>query len=388
MKLDGITVVDLTQLLPGPYATQQLVDMGADVIKIEDTASGDAARHMKPFTERKVGAIFDSVNRGKQSVAIDLKSEQGRKAFYTLVENADVVVEQFRPGVVDRLKIDYKTLCKYNDELVYCSLSGYGQTGPYADRVGHDLNFVGVAGLVDMTRDGTDMNPQIPGYLIGDLGGGLFAAFAVVSALFSREFGNTRGEYIDIAMADIVLSFSQSVAYQAAIGEDPRPGETALTGNLPWYGIYECADKRYITIAALEPKFWEVFCKEVNKKELINMHGSNDPAVRRAVRDELEKLFARKPLEQWMSNLSAETMTGPVNTPTEAINHPQIKARHIVKRPTDAPPRVGFPALSSDKMDQTSEEIPDHGEHTDKVLLEAGISPERIAVFYDADVIK
>lgn len=387
MRLDGITVLDLTHLLPGPYATQLLADAGADIVKVEDASDGDAARRMRPITERGVGAIFDSVNRGKRSVAIDLKSDLGREAFYKLVERADVVFEQFSPGVVDRLEIDYETLAEYNEDIVYCSLSGYGQTGPYAGRAGHDLNYVGVAGLVDMTREGTDTQPQIPGYLIGDLGGGLFAAFAIVSALLSRELGNTSGEYIDVAMTDVVLSFSQSVAYRAATGENPRPGETALTGAVPWYDVYECADGSYITLAALEPKFWAAFCEDVGRDDLIEMHATDDPAIRTALRDELEELFARKPLEQWMRELGDETMTGPVNTPAEAVDHPQITARGIVERPDDAPPRIGFPATSSHDIGRTDERLPEHGEHTDEVLREAGLSRERITTLRDANVV-
>src|SRR6056297_3088540 len=255
MRLDGIRVLDLSRLLPGPYATQLLADAGAEVIKIEDTDAGDYARVMPPYTDDGVGAIFDAINRGKRSVALDLKSDEGREAFLTLAESADVVFEQFRPGVVDRPGVDYESVRARNENVVYCSLSGFGQTGPHADRVGHDLNYVGMAGLLDMTRADEDSPPQIPGYPVGDMAGGLFAAFSIVGALLSRELGNTGGEYVDVAMTDVVASFSQSIAYDALAGEEPRPGETALTGDGPWYDIYECADGRYVTIAALEPKF-------------------------------------------------------------------------------------------------------------------------------------
>lgn len=172
------------------------------------------------------------VNRGKRSVALDLKTEDGQHAFYKLVETADVVFEGFRPGVAERLEIDYDTLIDYNDDLVYCSLTGYGQNGPWADRAGHDLNYIALSGLLDMTRDSDDSKPQMPGFPIGDMASGLFAAFAITDALLSRELGNTKGEHIDISMTDVVASFSQSVAYQAFTGDPtlPRPGKTALTG--------------------------------------------------------------------------------------------------------------------------------------------------------------
>ncbi|WP_226482513.1 CaiB/BaiF CoA transferase family protein [Natrinema amylolyticum] len=371
MQLDSVRILDLSRLLPGPYATQLLADAGADVVKVEDTEAGDYARHTPPMTERDVGALFDSVNRGKRSIALDLKSGAGRAAFYRLVEEADVVFEQFRPGVAERLEIDYETLAEHNEDLVYCSLSGYGQTGPYAERAGHDLNYVGVAGLLDMTREDEAMAPQIPGYQIGDLGGGLFAAFSIVGGLLSRELGNG-GEYVDVAMTDVVASFSQAIAHGALTGDDPRPGETALTGEFPWYDVYETADGRYVTLAALEPKFWTAFCEEVDREELIDAHGTDDPAELAAVREELEALFASRSRDAWLADLSDETMTGPVCTPAEAVEHPQLEARGLIERPDDAPPRVGFPATGTNVPEHRDESVPAHGEHTDELLAEVG----------------
>lgn len=387
MQLDSVRILDLTRLLPGPYATQLLADAGADVVKVEDTDAGDYARHTPPTTDRGVGALFDGVNRGKRSVALDLKSGAGREAFYRLVEGADVVFEQFRPGVADRLEIDYETLAEYNEELVYCSLSGYGQTGPYAERAGHDLNYVGVAGLLDMTREDESMAPQIPGYQIGDLGGGLFAAFGIVGGLLSRELGNG-GEYVDVAMTDVVASFSQAVAHEALTGGDPRPGETALTGEYPWYDVYETADGRYVTLAALEPKFWAAFCEEVDREELVDAHGSDDPAELAAVREELEDVFASRSRDAWIEQLSDETMVGPVCTPAEAVEHPQLEARGLVERPDDAPPRVGFPAAGSNVPEDHDESVPDHGEHTDELLASVGYDEDELAELRETGAIR
>ncbi|SFS87110.1 CaiB/BaiF CoA transferase family protein [Halostagnicola kamekurae] len=387
MRLDSIRILDLTRLLPGPYATQLFADVGADVIKVEDTDAGDYARHMPPTTDRDTGALFDSVNRGKRSVALDLKSEGGREAFYDLVADADVVFEQFRPGVAERLEIEYETLREYNDELVYCSLSGYGGTGPYARRAGHDLNYVGVAGLLEMTRADESMAPQIPGYQIADLGGGLFAAFSIVGGLLSRELGEG-GEYVDVSMTDVVASFSQTVAHEALTGDDPRPGETALTGQYPWYDVYEASDGRYVTLAALEPKFWEAFCEEVRREELIDAHGTDDAAELEAVREEVESLFAGRTRDAWLEALSDETMTGPVCTPAEALEHPQLEARGIVERPDDAPPRVGFPAVGSATPESLDESVPDHGEHTDELLASVGYGEDERAALRDRGAIR
>jgi crotonobetainyl-CoA:carnitine CoA-transferase CaiB-like acyl-CoA transferase len=388
MRLDGVRILDLSRLLPGPYATQLLADLGADVIKVEDTGMGDYARDLPPLTDRGVGRIFDAVNRGKRSVAIDLKADRGKEAFYHLVAEADVVFEQFRPSVAERLGVEYETLVEYNADLVYCSLSGYGQTGPYADRVGHDLNYVGVAGLLDMTRESPDEAPRIPGYPIADMAGGLFAAFAVVGALASRALGNTEGEYVDVAMTDVVVSLSQAVTADAIADESPRPGETALTGRDPWYDVYETGDGRYLTLAALEPKFWQTFCEAIDREDLVDAHLTQDPAERQALRDELTTLFAQRPRAEWLDELAdLETMLGPVHTPLELLSDPQIEARDLLVDPDEAPPRIGFPAHQSAAPSNGDESVPGRGEHTDAILEEAGLSSERIETLREAGVI-
>lgn len=388
MRLEGVRVLDLTRLLPGPYATQLLADVGADVVKVEDTGGGDYARHMPPMTDRGVGATFDAVNRGKRSVAIDLKNEDGRDAFYRLVGDADVVFEQFRPGVVERLGVDFDTVCKYNEDLVYCSLTGYGQNGPYAERAGHDLNYVGLAGLLDMTRNDTGDDPRIPGFQIGDLGGGLFAAFSIVGGLLARELGTVESQYIDVSMTDVVASFSQAVAHDALTGGNPRPGETALTGAFPWYDVYECADGRFVTLAALEPRFWEFFCDAVGRSDLIDEHMTQDSAARSALREELANIFQERSRDDWLDHLGDETMTAPVLTPRETFEHPQISARGLVERGDGAPPRVGFPARGTTIPDRDTGSVPGHGEHTDELLIEAGISDEELEALHASGAVK
>ena len=379
MRLDGIRVLDLTRLLPGPYASQLLADAGADVIKVEDTGAGDYARHGQPETERGVGRIFDAVNRGKRSVAIDLKSEAGREAFYRLAAGADVLFESFRPGVTDRLGVGYEDVVEHNPEVIYCSLSGYGASGPYADRVGHDLNYVGVAGLLDMTRATPQEAPRIPGYPIADMAGGLFAAFSIVGALASRELGNTGGEHVDVAMTDVVASLSHAVSADALAGEDPRPGETPLTGRDPWYDVYEAADGRHLTLAALEPKFWEAFCEAVEREDLIDVHGTDDPAERAALQAEVASIFAARPRHAWLERLAdVDAAVGPVNAPAEVADDPQLDARGLIHRAEGAPPRVGFPARSSAATAATDESIPGHGEHTGELLREHGYSAEEV----------
>ncbi len=379
MRLDGVSVLDLTRLLPGPYATQLLADAGADVIKIEDTDAGDYARRMEPMTEQGIGAVFDAVNRGKRSVGLDLKSESGREAFYELLADADVVVESFRPGVAERLGIDYGTVSDHRSAVIYCSLTGYGQNGPYAERASHDLNCVGLSGLLDMTRRSVDEAPRMPGYQIADIGGGLLAAFSICAALLSRELGDGDGEYLDVSMTDAVVSFSQALAPAALCGDDPRPGETPFTGQYPCYGVYEAKDGNYLTLGALEPKFFETFCAAVDRPELAEEHLSEDPAVRAALRRELEAIVSERSRDEWVEFLAdIDTAVGGVYTPQEALEHPQIEARGYVQRPEDGVPRLGFPVCGSDVPERNDGDVPGHGEHTTAVLESVGYDSDEI----------
>jgi crotonobetainyl-CoA:carnitine CoA-transferase CaiB-like acyl-CoA transferase len=388
MRLDGVRVLDLSRLLPGPYATQLLCDLGADVVKIEAPETGDYARHQPPLTDRGQGRLFEAVNRGKRSVGVDLKRARGRELFYRLAEDADVVFEQFRPGVAGRLGIDYEAVRERNPDVVYCSLSGYGQTGPYADRVGHDLNYVGVGGLLDMTRESPDEAPRIPGYPIADMAGGLFAAFTIVGALASRALGNSEGEYIDVAMTDVVVSLSQAVTADALAGEDPRPGDTPLSGGLPWYDVYEAADGRSLTLAALEPRFWAAFCEAVDRPDLRAVHGTDDPAELTALREELAALFAARARDDWLDQLAdTEAMVGPVHTPRELLEDPQIDARGLVERPDDGAPRIGFPARFSGGRAAADGPAPALGEHTDELLGAIGLDDSALEDLREAGVV-
>ena len=388
MRLDGVRVLDLTRLLPGPYATQLLADAGADVVKVEDTGAGDYARHMPPVTDDGVGAVFDAVNRGKRSVAIDLKDGDGRAAFYELVADADVVIEGFRPGVADRLGIDYETLTDHRPDLVYCSLTGYGQAGPYADRAGHDLNYIGLAGLLDMTRQSDEEAPRIPGYQVADMAGGLLAAFSVCSALLSRELGNTEGEYLDVALTDAVLSLSQALAPEALGGDEPRPGETPLTGQYPWYDVYETKDGKYVTLGALEPQFWSAFCEAIDRADLTDKHMTGDPAEREALREELAEIFQSRTRDEWVEAMAdVDAAVDAVYTPAETVEHPQIEARGYVERPADAPPRVGLPVCGSAVSRGNVGSAPGHGEHTDAVLSAAGLEADDIERLRDIGAI-
>lgn len=383
MRLDGIRVLDLTQLLPGPFGTQLLSDMGAEVIKVEPPEKGDSAR---VFAEEPgwPGHIFAAVNNGKKSVTLDLQTDAGQDTFHELAANADVVFEQFRPGVTERLNIDYETLREHNSDLIYCSLTGYGQNGPYRDRAGHDINYIGYAGLLDVTRGDEAESPSIPGYPIADMSGGVMAAMSIVSALLSRELGNTDGNYIDLSLTDTILSYAQVEAVMSSTGLDVRPGTTSQTGKFPSYGVYETSDGRYVTLAAVEPKFWRAFCDAVDRPDLVEYNQSQDAETREWLRGELEDVFAQRSWAEWEETLGGgdDTMFGLVKTPAEAFEDPQVQNRDLLEESEDGHTRMGYPAKVKDGLDDRRTELPGLGEHTESVLRDNGFSDEDIETLH------
>ncbi|MCY4729949.1 CoA transferase [Natronomonas gomsonensis] len=387
MNLSTLRVLDLTRLLPGPFATQLIADLGADVVKVEDTDRGDYAREIDPQSKTGVGTVFEAVNRGKRSVAIDLKSDEGRQAFYDLVETADVVIEGFRPGVVDRLGVDYDTLTEYNEDLVYCSLSGFGQDSPLANRPGHDLNYAALSGFLDLDRADTDSTPHPPGFPVVDMASGLFAAFSILGALLDRTFGDGAGEYVDVAMADVITAFAQYHVGDTLRGEEPRPGESRLGGKYPCYDVYETADSRYVAIAALEPPFWLEFCAAVDREDLVDAHLSDDPAIRAELRAELEEVFSAATRDEWERRLSdVDVATMGVYTLSETLTHDHTEARDLLVEFEDWPTRLGFPAKMRSGL-QVDGSIPSHGEHTHALLREVGRSNAEVSSLAQAGAV-
>ncbi|WP_436933837.1 CaiB/BaiF CoA transferase family protein [Halovenus marina] len=375
MRLDGITVLDLTQLLPGAYATQLLTDMGATVVQVEPP-DGDPLRSVPVLTPDD--GLFESLSRGTHSVVLDLKETAGQEAVKALADDADAVLVGFRPATAERLGIDYETLSEETDGLVYCSLTGYGQTGPYRDRPGHDLTFAGQSGLLDRSRRSRSDRPTPPPFSIADMTGGLFAALALSAGLLARE-RDGEGTYIDLSMLDVLLSLGQSQGPGALVGEDPDP-PGPFTGRYPCYDIYETADERYVTLAAFEPKFWNRFCELVDRPDLKDAHLSDDPAVRDALRAELTELFASRTREEWVETCAGEgTTVAPVNTLSEALADEHAEARSMV---TEG--RVGFPARTDPPVEPAAEEAPELGEHTRSVLEAAGYTAEEVDELVDA----
>ncbi|HTC73043.1 MAG TPA: CoA transferase, partial [Solirubrobacteraceae bacterium] len=278
LPLEGIRVLDLSRLLPGGFCSLLLADFGADVVKVEDTGMGDYIRWSPPYYEgahdSAKSALFLSLNRNKRSIRLNLKSEDGREALLELVRDADVVLESFRPGVLDRLGVGYERMRERNPGIVFCAISGYGQDGPKRDASGHDMNYLGLIGLLGLTGERGGGPVQAAGQ-IADLGGGaLMAAFGIMAALRERDGsaekpGSGEGQLVDVSMSDGALSWLAMVAAaHFADGTVPHRGDLPLAGALICYRPYECADG-WVSLGALEPKFWQAFCRGVGREDLV-----------------------------------------------------------------------------------------------------------------------
>ena len=395
--LTGLRALDLTRLLPGPYAAQMLTELGAETLKIEEINGGDGGRTLAPLVNG-VGIGFLASNRGKRSATLNLKDPDGREALLRLVERADILLEGFRPGVMARLGLDYETLLARNPRLVICSLTGYGQHGPYEQRAGHDLNYLGYAGLLGhLARPGAP--PPLPAPLFADIvGGAMMSVIGVLAALVARGVTG-RGQVVDVAMLDGSMAMAPTLITPLLLGlPEFVPGAHPLTGALPGYNIYETADDRYVTLAALEQKFWAEFCQRVGRPDLTPHHIPRDAADREATIGELAALFRTRTREEWLALLAdTDSCFGPVNTMTEALADPQVQARHIIA-PT--PPMEGQPDSQPDfqpmlrsvpLLSATPARLlgraPRLGEHTAEALAEVGYTSAEIAALRARDVI-
>ncbi len=380
LALEGIRIVDLTRLLPGPYCTLLLADMGAEVIRVEDPASGDATRTSGPFIAG-VGAVHLLLNRNKRSLALNLKAPEGREIFVNLVRTADVVVEGFRPGVMDRLGLGYAVLKEVNPRIVFCSLSGFGQDGPYRSRVGHDANYMAIAGLLKLVGD-VEEAPTLPGIQIADMAGGVHAALGILAALVARGTSG-RGQFVDVAMLDGVMTWMvMQVAHLAAKGEEQPREKMYLAGTIPSYNVYETRDHKYVTVGALEPHFWANLCRALGREDLIKLAGATG-AEGTMLQQEMKEIFSSKTSQEWEEELGElDICFGPVNGLAEAQQDPQVRHREILIEVDD--PRCGpvlqfgFPIKFSNTPCSVRTPAPGLGEHTQSVLAELGYKAEEI----------
>lgn len=371
--LRGIRVLDLTRLLPGPVCSLHLADLGADVVKVEDTGAGD---YVPPILR----AI---INRNKRGIRIDLKQQAGQDVFMRLAENADVVIEGFRPGVVDRLGIDYATLSRINPKLVYCSISGYGQTGPYRDAPGHDVNFGGFTGVADQI--GYDArSPALSNVPLADLMGGSLTALMGIQAALFDAYRTGKGRYVDLSISDGMLAHAViPLATLGAHGHTYPAGRDTLSGGLPCYALYRTRDDRFMAVGALERKFWLRFCDLIGREDLKEKHRSPDADVNKAVHDDLTAMFATRDLTDWTDVFKDnDCCVTPVLKLEEALSNGHFRARDMVldtEHPTYGPVKqAACPVRMTDFEFALRRHAPLPGENTRELLAEAGFGDDEI----------
>ena len=374
--LAGLRILDLTRLLPGPVATQHLADLGADVVKIEDTGEGDYARTMGARAG-ETSAFFKLVNRNKRGLRLDLKQPGGIAVFRRLTFSADVVIEGFRPGVMDKLGIGYEALAEINPRLVFCSISGYGQDGPYAQRAGHDINYIGYAGVLDQTG-AAGGPPVVPNFQIGDLLGGALAPLVGLLAAVIDARASGRGCKVDVAMTDAVLAHAvfPLAGLLARLAPPPR-GADLLSGGVPCYGVYETSDGRHMAVGALEKKFWELLCDTIDRPDLKPFHLAFGAKGEQAKR-ELAAVFAGRSQAEWVAVFDrVDCCVTPVLHIGEALDNAQLRARGMVVE-ADGIPQFAPPWKLSGHDFGIARGAPAPGQHSAEILGEASYSAAEI----------
>lgn len=386
--LAGIKVLDFSTLLPGPYATMLLADMGADVLRIESPTRADMLKEMTPkFDQRSYAHL--TINRNKRSIALDLKHPDSKAIIKKLIAQADVVIEQFRPGVMQRLGLDYPSLKSINSRLIYCSITGYGQTGPFKDRAGHDINFLALSGLASYSGK-TNTGPVLSGTQIADIAGGSHhAVMGILAAIIQRGVSGV-GQLLDISMSDCALALNTMYGATAlASGENPTCGKELLNGGI-FYDYYRTQDDRFISVGGLEPQFAKAFFDSIGQPGWLN-RAAEPPGKQQALKDDISQIIASKSLEQWrdfFSNL--DVCVEPVLTINEASKHPHFIARKMIVdisidknkviNQIASPIKFNSPAITNRVGVQL-------GANSKEVLLEQGFSISEIEQLIASNVV-
>ncbi len=379
----GIRILDFTRLYPGPLATMMLADMGAEVIKIEDPRSPDAMRFYPPYIEGE-SAGYPAVNRSKRSLAIHLRSTAGKDIFFKLLPSADVVIEPFRPGVIDSMELGYEKARSVKPDIIYVSLTGYGQKGPYSRQAGHDINFIGYSGILAATG-AAQTGPVIPAPQLGDIAGGAYMAVIATLAALAARTRTGRGQKVDVSMLDGLMPLmALQMAHAEATQTVFAPGEAPLSGGLACYGVYRCSDGKYMALGILEEKFWKTFCDLADRrdwKERFLVHGAEAETLRK----EIAALFLTKTREEWTEiGLAADICLTPVLDIDEAGQDPHIRARGMIvdkKETGEKIQGVGVPIKFSQTPARPKNAAPALGADTAAILREIGYSSEEIAAF-------
>lgn len=384
LPLTGLKVLDFSRLLPGPYATLVLADLGATVDKVEEPGGGDYLRRMPPLRDDDESALFLGLNRNKRSLTLDLKSPEGREALLRLVRGYDVLVESFRPGVMEKLGVGWSALREVNPRLIYCAISGYGQTGPDRLKAGHDINYAARAGVLGYGGEAGGA-PALPGVQLGDIGGGsLFALVGILAALYERE-RTGQGRFVDVSMTDGAMAFlHMHLAARLAMGpagEPLRRGRELLNGGAACYGLYRTKDDRWLAVGALEPKFLAGLCERLGRPDLMaDAYDTGEAGAR--VKAEFARLFAEHPLAHWVERFKdADLCVEPVLEGDEVLSDPQLRARGLFVEAEDAQRgrKVTYLLTPLRMGDTPLRPPPALGQHSREILTEAGFTSEELA---------
>ena len=388
LPLSGLRVLDLSRLLPGPYATLVLADLGADVVRVEDPSGGDYLRFLPPLVREQSG-LFHALNRNKRSLGLDVRGKEGAAAFRRLARSADVVLESFRPGVLDRLGLGFEALRAENPRVVLCSITGYGQDGPYRHRAGHDIDYCAIAGVLAL--NGPEDRPVPPGVQVADVAGGSWPAVAGILAALLRRGTTGEGAHVDVSMTEGALALlAMQLGAAAARGTPLARGRELLNGGAACYGVYRTKDGRFVALGALEPRFFAGFCGAVGRPDLADRQldeGGRGP------REDLEAVFASRTRDEWEAFAAAhDVCVAPVLEGDEPRRDPQLVHRRAfleVETPWEgrAIPGVATPVRLGGAPAPPPRPAPRLGEHGDAVLGEAGFSPEEIAALRASGVV-
>jgi len=378
--LSGLKVLDLTRLLPGPFCSMLIADLGADVIKVEDPQMGDYIRWWPPKIGGNSG-FHVVLNRNKRSLTLNLKSPEAKRIFERLAADADVVLEGFRPGVMAKLGLDFKSLQSLNPRLVYCAISGYGADGVFAHKAGHDVNYLALNGV--LSYSGKD-SPTMAGVQIADVGGGgLLAAFAIVAALFARE-RNGRGQFVDISMTDGAFAWNcLRWGKFIADGKVPAPADDVLNHGLACYNVYRTRDGRHMSLGALEPQFWKSFCQRAGRPQWDTPMYFEPGAHQKELIESVSEFFLQKSLAQWVEHFKgADCCCEPVLNLEEAMESDLMKGRSmvvdLVHESWGAYKQLGIAPKLSLTPGSLTTHAPELGQHTRQILEQLGYSVEKI----------
>lgn len=388
--LEGIRILDLSRLLPGPLATQMLGDMGAEVIKIEDTSSPDYVRNFPPHIKGQ-SLYYLAVNRSKKSIYLNLKSDKGKEIFFQLIMTADVVIDSFRPGILKKMGIDYEAACKYNSSIIYVAVTGYGQESSYAQKAGHDINYLGYTGILSLNAN--DNGIVMPPVQFADVVGGSYATVMAVLAAYIEKQKTGKGQQVDVAMTDVLMPLlAFHMAEYLNSGRQNTAGSHMLSGGLANYNTYKCKDGKFVALGSLEPKFWNQFCDMIGKPDwkprIFPM-----PDMVKALKEDLSALFLNKTRDQWIADAeNHDICLTPILDLKEANElayfsergiftehtHPDYGNYHSINQPIQFHQKPSKPDLPP----------PIAGEHTSEILSSLGYTPDEIKLMKEGNLIK